>query len=104
MFFRCPYCHGPNNPLRVVWKSLGHDYECAHCKKPSRVTVNLKKSVLLQGIGGSVSGTSFHFLIWRFHADVAFLIFSLVSFGISFVMACASAGLTPADKDDIPSI
>jgi len=104
MFFRCPYCKVLNNPFRVMWLSVGHDYTCTNCKKASRLLVGLKKSVVLQGIGGSISGTTFHLLTWCFRMGVAFLLFAIAAFFISFSMAWASARLSPLKEDKMSQV
>jgi len=85
-----------------MWMSVGHPYTCTNCRKRSQLLVSLKKSVLLQGIGGSISGTTFHFLIWRFRVGIAFSCFAVAAFFISFSMAWASARLTPLKEEEPP--
>jgi phosphate/sulfate permease len=87
-----------------MWMSPGHDYACTNCRKPSRLRVSLKKSVVLQGIGGGASGTTFHLLVWRFRMEiaVAFMLFAIAAFFISFIMAWASARLAPLKEDETP--
>jgi hypothetical protein len=102
MFFRCPYCKVLNNPFRVMWMSPGHNYTCTSCAKRSRLRVSLKKSIVLQGIGGSASGTTFHLLTWWFKMELAlaFLFFAITAFFISFGMAWASARLAPLKEEE----
>lgn len=104
MFFRCPYCKVLNNPFRVMWMSPGHNYTCTNCAKQSRLRVSLKKSIVLQGVGGSASGTTFHVLTWRFKMELAlaFLLFAIAAFFISFGMAWASARLAPLKDEETP--
>ena len=85
-----------------MWMSPGHDYTCTNCRKQSRLRVSLKKSVVLQGIGGSISGTTFHLLVWRFRMEItfAFLLFAIAAFFISFSMAWASARLSPLKENE----
>lgn len=85
-----------------MWMSPGHAYTCTNCSKQSRLLVGIKKSVVLQGIGGSVSGTTFHLLTWfyRMRLTVAFLLFAIVAFLISFCMAWASARLSPLKEGE----
>jgi hypothetical protein len=64
--------------------------------------VSLKKSVVLQGIGGSISGTTFHLLTWCFRMGIAFLLFAIAAFFISFSMAWASARLSPLKENEPP--